>query len=161
MRPVVWIRYKIITLWMSVHSSYFPSVEKELSAKILFTFKNVSSTRNLPPCRFPSLDLAAKSNLCQQECSPSWEGADTDKPLLRAEVGRPGGSWLHNGLQGSPICTHRIKEPSGAPVSSDLRDLDSSERKHTFNQLINLLLRGSPTILTRNFYFLTCCNFYS
>ena len=153
--PVVRIRSKTTTLWTSGHQPCLPSAEKELFAKILSLryLKNVFSTRNLPPCRFPSLDLAAKSNLCRQECSSSREGVEAGEPLFRQEAGtQVGHDCMMSGLQGSPvICTYQIKD------SSDLRDQDSNGRKHTFinNQLINLLLRGCPNVLTVNVYFLS------
>ena len=109
--------------------------------------------------------LPAGSQVQTQLQNPTFAGRSAHKavrveagePLLRQEAGtQVGHDCMMSGLQGSPIiCTYRIKEPSGAPVSSDLRDQDSNGRKHIFinNQLINLLLRGCPNVLTENFYF--------
>lgn len=115
---LIWISQKIIMLVEITCTSLVSlSTKRNLSYNTELTLKNISSTRNLPPCRFPGVDLAAKSKLRKHWSSSGSKGAQVGNLCLHwkwgAQVGHP---------CRSPKCTHRIKEPLGAASSSGSRD---------------------------------------
>lgn len=118
----IWFWYglvrKSLCLWNSLVLVLFPlSRKRNLSYNTELTLKNISSTRNLPPCRIPGVDLATKSKLCKHWSSSGSEGAQVGNLCLHWKWGTQVGHPCR-----SPKRTHLIKEPLGAALSSGSRD---------------------------------------